>query len=85
MQRVSQAWVKECPELEKFEQARGGGGGGAREDKTICLQGLNCLLGYKPWEYPLFTREDVWGFGKNATTRDRIDDEVIDAVEAGIC
>ena len=80
--RVSQSWVKECPELEKFPTPPGG-----IEDKTVCLQGMNCLLGYQPWEDPLYTRgtdPEYWGFGKNVGG-DTKDDEVVDPVDTGVC
>jgi hypothetical protein len=74
--RVTQAWVEECPELEKFEAARGGGG--HPEDKTICLQALNCLMGFGPTEYPLFTRDGDRGFGQE-------DHEHVDPNSVGVC
>ena len=83
-ERVSQAWVKECPELEKFDNAFGPKRKVSPEDKTICLQGLNCLLGYKPWQYPLITRGDNKGFGVNENGN-VVNDEVVDPNLAGTC
>jgi hypothetical protein len=83
LHKVNQAWVRECPALAKFRRIPGSGG--PPEDKTVCLQGLNCLLGYKPWEYPLFTRNGALGFGKNVTTGDRVAAEVSDPEAAGVC